>query len=190
MEYFFLWGTPSRTSVNSQWLRTMEGFNHRIQTNRVSVNGPLNEGEFDAFLTMGFQYGNSKKMLICSSTVANAINNFAKARLVVNDKADRYGVALRRYEHTEGDVEIVKHRELKGSVYGGYGYLIDWDYAVVRYLRAGAGSTEKYMGDRYVKRIRNIQANDADTRKDEFFSELCIQIMQEPTMAVVMGVTG
>lgn len=192
LEYFLLWGTPSRTAVNNQWLRTMEGINHRIQTNRMDINGVLGEGEFNAFCMMGFQHGNSRKLLVASPRVVQAITNFAQRRLEVDQGAREYGLAIYTYHSPHGDVDIVSHREFKGATYGGYAMLLDPDYLVLRYLRAGegSGSTEKYKGDRFCKRIRNVQANDADLRKDEIFSELTFMLMQERVMAVMTGVEG
>jgi hypothetical protein len=190
LEYFILWGTPSRTAVNNQWLRTMEGINHRIQTNRFAVNGVLGEGEFNAFCMMGFQHGNSRKLLVASPNVVQAITNFAQRRLEVDQGAKEYGLAINSITTPHGVVDIVSHRELKGATYGGYALLLDPDYLVMRYLRAGSGDSDKYKGDRYCKRIRNIQANDEDSRKDEVFSELTFMLMQERTMAVMTDVEG
>lgn len=189
LEYFVLWGTPSRTAVNNQWLRTMQGINNRIQTNRFAVNGVLGEGEWNAACQMAFAYGNTRKLFVCSPSVHQAVNNFAMNRLEVDQDAKEYGLSIRTLETPSGTVDIVSHRELKGAVYGGYGFFLDPDYLVARYLRAGEGG-DKFGGDRYCKRIRNIQANDEDGRKDEVFSELTFQLMQERTMAVITDVEG
>lgn len=192
MDYFFKWGRPSREPVNGEWLRTMEGLNHRIETNRMAIDGVLGEGEFDAFLEMAFQFGNDRKLLIASPRVVRSIQNFAKNRLVTVPDDESYGLALREYVSPFGTVHIVNDRELKGQIYSGYGILVDPDYLVVRYLRAGpeGNRSERYMGNLYCKRVTNIQANDADTRKDEIFSELCLQMIHERVHAVMTGVTG
>lgn len=193
LDYFFKLGRPSRTpGSNGEWLRTMEGLNHRIQTNRMAIDGVLGEGEFDAFLEMGFQYGNSKKLLLCSPRVIRSITNFAKNRLetVVGDTA--YGLTLYEYQGPSGVVQLVSDRELKGATYSGYGILVDPDYLIIRYLRAGpeGNRSSRYTGSMYCKRVENIQENDSDTRKDEIFSELCLQILHERVHAVMTGVTG
>lgn len=191
MEYFFKFGKPSREPVNGEWLRTMEGLNHRIVTNRFAVDGVLGEGEFEAFLEMGFQYGNDTKLLIASPRVLRAIRNFAANRLVTVPQDESYGLVLREYESLAGRVRLVYDRELKGDIYGGYAFLVDPDYLVVRYLRAGSGArSSKYQGALYCKRVENIQANDADVRKDEIFSELCLQMIHERVHAAMTGVIG
>ncbi len=192
MESLFKFGRPSRTSVSNQWLRTMEGLNHRIQTNRMAVDGVLGEGEWDAFLEMSFQFGNAKKLALCSPRVIRSINNFAKNRLEVRSGETSYGMTIYRYESPHGTVDLVNDRELKGATYSGYCMLIDPDYLVVRYLRAGpdGSRSERYQGNLYCKRVTNIQQNDEDARKDEIFSELCLQMIHERVHAVLTNVTG
>lgn len=192
VDYFFKWGRPSRTAVNGEWLRTMEGINHRIQTNRFAVDGILGEGEFDAFLEMGFQYGNAKKLLLASPRVIRSITNFAKNRLVTVPEDKSYGLTLYEYHSPSGIVQLVNDRELKGQTYSGYGMLLDPDYLIIRYLRAGpdGARSARYTGSLYCKRVENIQENDSDTRKDEIFSELCLQMIHERVHAVMTGVTG
>lgn len=193
MEYLFKWGRPSRNSVSNEWLRTMEGINHRIQTNRMAVDGIMGEGEFDAFLEMGFQFGESKKMLLASPRVVRSIQNFAKNRLVTVPTDESYGLSIREYDSPFGVVHIVNDRELKGETYGGYAFLLDPNYLIIRYLRAGADGgnrSQKYSGSLYCRRVENIQANDSDTRKDEIFSELCLQMIHERVHACLTGVTG
>jgi len=192
MDRLFKFGAPSRATVSNQHLRTMQGLNHWIQTNRMAVNGVLGEGEFDAFLEMAFQYGSSEKVLLASPKVGRAIQNFAKNRLVTIPADEEYGIAIRAYESNHGDVMIINDRELKGATYMGYGFLFDPEYMLVRYLRAGSGGgrSEKYSGNLYCKRVEKIQANDSDTRKDEIFSELTLQPIHERTAAALTGVEG
>jgi hypothetical protein len=192
MENMFKYGIRSRTQDTNEWVRTMGGLLHRIQINRFDVDGVLGEGEWEAFLEQGFQYGNARKLFIGSPRAMRSINNFARNRLVTVPGDENYGIALRRYESHSGVVDMVNDRELKGATYGGYGILLDVDYLVIRYLRAGSTTQrpQKYQGNMFCKRIENIQANDADTRKDEWFSELCLQMIHERVHAVMTGVQG
>lgn len=190
LEYFIKWGIPSRDSSSGQWLRTMEGYNHRIQTNRMDVNGSLGEGEFDAFCQMLFQYGNTRKLALCSPRAITAINAFAKGRLVTVPADKSYGMAVSEYMTPFGELWLVNDRELKGDYYGGHIIAVDPDYACLRYLRDGAGKTAKYGGDLFCKHIENIQENDEDTQKDEIFSELTVQHEQERVNAIAMRING
>ncbi len=192
MEYFCKFGQLDRTVVNGEWLRTMYGIFDRIQINRFAVDGPLGEGEWEAFLEMGFQFGNAKKLFLGAPRVLRSINNFARNRLVTVPMDESYGISIREYNSHSGTVWLVSDRELKGATYGGYGALLDMDYLIIRYLRAGPESNRpgKYQGSMYCKRIENIQANDADRRKDEIFSECGLQMIHERVHAVMTGVRG
>jgi hypothetical protein len=121
-----------------------------------------------------------------------SVHNFAKNRLVTVPSDMSYGLTLYEYHSPSGTVCLVNDRELKGDIYSGYCMVIDPDYLVVRYLRAGpdGNRSSKYMGNLYCKRVQNIQDNDSDTRKDEIFSELCLQMIHERVHAVMTGVTG
>lgn len=186
---FFKWGTKSSATVSGQTLRTMEGLNPWIQTNRMAVDGTLGEGEWDAFLEMNGAYGGSRKLFVCSARVARAINNFAKNRLVTVPQDETYGLSIQSYISNGLDVWIVVDQEMKGAQYGGFGFLVDPDYLVVRPLLA-AGMGEKYDGTQYCKRVENIQANDEAARKDEIYSCLTLHKFHERTAGVLEGVEG
>ena len=192
MDGFFKYGTPSRTDTGAGYIRTMEGVLHWIQTNRMAVDGVLGEGEFDAFLEMGFQYGSSTKILLASQRIVRSINNFAKNRMETVNLEGSYGMDISEYRGPSGKVWILSDRELKGAVYSGYGILLDPEYFLIRYLLAGgdAGATEKYQGSQYCRRVTNIQANDLAGRKDEIYSCLTLQMVHERTAAVLSGVEG
>ncbi len=189
MDSFFKWGTTSSATVSGQTLRTMEGLNPWIQTNRMAIDGVLGEGEFDAFLEMGGAYGGDRKLLVASSRVYRSINNFAKNRLVTVPQDETYGLAIQSYISGGLDIWIVVDQELKGAQYAGHAFLVDPDYLVVRPLIAYSGN-ERYQGTQYCKRVENIQANDEAARKDEIYSQLCLQKFHERTAAVLEGVEG
>jgi hypothetical protein len=173
-------------------MRTMGGFFERVRTNRYAVDGVLGEGELEAILEMASEFGSSRKIGLAGSRVLRAISNIARNRMVTVPGDESYGLALRRYEHQGGVIDFCLDREMKGTVYGGYLAIIDIDYCMVRYLRAGpqSGKTSKYQGNLFAKRIEHIQANDADRRKDEFFSELTPQFIHERVHAVATGIRG
>ena len=192
MEHFIKFGRFGRDTVNGQYLRTMYGLLERIQVNRFAVNGVLGEGEFEAFLEMGFAFGNARKLLVAPPRVLRAIGNFARNRFVTIPEDETYGLRMRRIESNSGTVDLVSDRELKGSVYGGYMLLLDPDYMLLRYLRAGpdSGRPSKYQGSAFCKRVENIQNNSSDRRKDEYFSECGLQMVHERVHAIGTGIIG
>jgi hypothetical protein len=169
---------------STQYKRYCGGILEFIRTNRLNVGGILTESDFDAFCRMGFRYSKSRKLLLASPLIMQAINNFAKEKLVTIPEDEKYGLALREYRSPFGDVILANHWLLSGDVYGGYAILIDVDNCICRTLRGADGK------NRFAKRIRNIQANDQDARKDEYLTEYTLQVIQEKTMALLTGVTG
>ncbi len=169
---------------STQYKRYCGGILEFVRTNRMNIGGILTESDFDAFCRMGFRYSKSRKLLLASPMIMQAINNFAKEKLVTIPEDEKYGLALREYRSPFGDVILANHWLLSGDVYGGYGILIDVDNCICRTLRGADGK------NRFAKRIRNIQANDQDARKDEYLTEYTLQVIQEKTMALMTGVTG
>lgn len=169
---------------STQHKRYAGGILEFIQTNRMHIGGILSEADLDAFCQMAFRYGAARKVLFCSPRVIQSINNFAKEKLETIQSDERYGLALREYRSPFGDLVLVNHWLLSGTIYGGYAICVDFDNVILRVLRGRDGK------NRYVRRIRNIQANDQDARKDELLSELTLQVIQEKTMALMTGVEG
>lgn len=169
---------------STQYKRFTAGVTEFIQTNRVDIGGILTESELDAICRVNFRYGQSRKVALCSPLVMQAVNNFAKDKLVTVPADERYGLALREYRSPFGDLVLVNHWLLSGDVYGGYMIILDFDNIVLRVLRGRDGS------NRFARRVRNIQANDQDARKDELLSEYGLQVIQEKTHGLVTGVLG
>lgn len=169
---------------STQYKRYMGGILEFIQTNRMHIGGLLSEADLDAFCQMAFRYGASRKVLFCSPRTIQAINNFAKEKLVTIPTDERYGLALREYRSPFGDLVLVNHWLLSGSIYGGYAVCVDFDNIILRVLRGRDGK------NRHVRRIRNIQANDQDARKDELLTELTLQVISEKTQALMTGIEG
>jgi hypothetical protein len=185
VERFLLFGQNQQTTVSSQPLRTLSGILQFIQTNRLDVNGVLTESEFDAFLEGGFRYGGAdQKLFLTSGRVIRAINNFAKEKLEVMQSEETYGVSLSKYRSPFGDVLLAYHRQFVGNIYSGYGLLLDMDRIVLRPLRGGRSAGSLAV------RVTNIQANDEDSRKDEYISELSLEFQNEKAHALLSGVQG
>lgn len=187
---FFKWGVKDKqTGSGGQNVRTMEGLDSWIRTNRMAIDGVLGEGEWDAALEVAGTYGNERKLAIMGPRAYRAINNFAKNRLVTVPSDEWYGLTIQSYVSGGLDVWIVVDQELKGAIHSGQIFIVDPDYLVVRPLIAYDGN-EKYQGVGYSKRVENIQANDRAGRKDEWYSCLTLQKIHERTAMVLTGVEG
>jgi hypothetical protein len=185
IERHFIFGQSATATVAGQPLRTMSGILEFIRTNRRDVNGVLTEMEFDAFCEPAFRYnGTDQMLLIASGRVIQAINNFAKEKMETVPTEEAYGLNLKRYVSPFGNVLLAYHRQLVGSIYSGYGIMLEMDRIWLRPLRGGKSSGNLAV------RVTNIQANDEDSRRDEYLSELSLEFQNEKAHALLTGVQG
>lgn len=185
IERALLWGQQHTATVAGTPLRTMQGIHQFIQTNRVDIGGILTESEFDAFCEIAFRYGGAdQKLLITSGRVIQAINNFSKEKMTTYNDETTYGLNLHEYVSPFGRVMLAYHRQFTGDIYSGMGYLLDMDKIVLRPLRGGRSAGSLAV------RITNIQANDEDSRRDEYLSELSLEFQNEKAHAMLTGVEG
>lgn len=185
IERFLIFGQNNQATVAGQPLRTMSGILEYIQTNRVDVGGVLTEAEFDAFCEVAFRYGGTEqKLLMASGRLIQAINNFHKEKMDTVPLKEAYGLNLRRYVSPFGTVLISYHRQFVGTIYSGMGVLVDMDKIVLRPLRGGRSAGNLAV------RVTNIQANDEDSRRDEYLTECSLEFQNEKAHALLTGVTG
>lgn len=185
IERQLIFGQQAAAVVAGQPLRTMQGILGFIATNRVNIGGVLSESAFDAFCEVAFRYGGTDQMLLLASgRVIQAINNFAKEKLTTHIDEDSYGLNLSSYRSPFGRVMIAYHRQLVGQIYSGYGIMLDMDRITLRPLRGGRSAGSLAV------RVTNIQANDEDSRRDEYLSELSMEFRNEKAHALLTGITG
>ena len=175
LEQIFFFGARDLNSTNKRFCGGLKEF---ISTNITADTGGLAEADLQTFLRSGFRYGSQRKVLFCSPKVIVAIEGFARTNLRVNDNAAaKYGIEMKTYVSGQGTVDLVMKRDWNDStVYGGYAFLVDMDNVKMRPLRD-------------VKLKENVQAPDYDGRKDQYISEIGLQVTHERTHALLTGVT-
>ena len=185
LEYMVLFGKPSEDLTGAQPLRTSGGALYYIVTNTTAVGGTLTEATFNTAVRKGFRYaqGNRRKVLLASGIVLQAINQFAQNKLQIRQGENTYGLSVMTYVTPFGTLDLIVHWLLEGTTYGGYAVGLDLDQLAWRPL-----SSDQESGDTHVR--TNIQANDADTRKDEYLTEAGLQFGQEKMHFVLTGITG
>lgn len=185
VERFLLFGQQNTATVAGQPLRTMSGVMDFVRTNRIFIPGVLTETQFDAACEVAFRYSGAEQMLaICSGRVIQAVNNFAKQKLQTVQSDESYGVNLTRYISPFGNLLLAYHRQFVGTIYSGMCMILDMDRIVLRPLRGGGSAGALAV------RVTNIQANDEDSRRDEYLSELSLEFQNEKAHAILMGITG
>jgi len=185
IERFCLFGQTWQQQVAGMPLRTMSGALEYIQTNRIDIGGVLTEAEFDAAAEVAFRYGGTdQKLALCSGRSLQAINNFSKEKMDTVSGAEAYGLNLQRYMSPYGNLLLGYHRQLVGTIYSGYVIILDMDRIVLRPLRGGKSAGALAI------RVQNIQANDEDSRRDEYLSEFSLELQNEKAHAILTGITG
>lgn len=185
IEYALWFGRPSEDLTGSQPLRTTAGIFYYLTTNITAVGGTLSETSFWGALRNGLRYGSKQgKTLFCSRLVVDVLQGFPRGKLnVLKADGDTYGLNVRQFESAHGTINVVTHDLFEGATYGGYAALIDLKNKKFRYLANDQGSRNTHIRP-------DIQANDADTKKDELLTEFGLESGQEQADALFTGVTG
>jgi hypothetical protein len=182
-ELAFLFGRRSALTSGASEDRTMGGALSFIATNQTDAGGDLSEPEWNAFQMQAFDYGSQSKLFLASGVVLSALNKFPASKQQTRNDETTYGMSVHHFTSPFGELNVVQHKLLKGSKYGGYGILVDMDQAAYRFL-AGEGE------NRDTKVLPNRQANDLDGRKEEILTEVTLQFGTEKAHAVLSGVTS
>lgn len=178
-----LWfGERKEDTSGTHPLRLTRGAIKFISTNVKDV-AALTEQEFEDFLRICFRYGSREKVLFCSPKLIQVINGFSRGRLETKSDESTYGVTVTRFQNAGRKVMLVEHHlftndnlsDLSGIA--GYGALLD-----IGDLRL------RYMSGRMAVLKPNIQANDEDSRKDEYLSEVGLEMKQELKHGLLTGV--
>jgi hypothetical protein len=182
-ELSFLFGRKSATTPGATEDRTTGGALSFITTNQTDAGGDLSEAEFNAFMLQAFRYGSGSKLFLASGVVVSALNKFPASKQQTRNDETTYGMDVTHYTSPFGSLNLVYHKLLEGSKYGGYGILIDMDECAYRPL----GNDEI---SRDTKVLPNRQPNDQDGRKDEILTEAGLQFGVQRAHAVLSGVTS
>lgn len=176
IEQTLFFGARDLAGTNQRFCGGLREF---LSTNVTNDSGGTTEAEFQTFLKSGFRYGSEEKWFFCSPGAMAAIEGYARSNIRTNgsaDHGDTYGIKMSQYVSGQGIVNLVMHRDWNdSSVYGGYGFLVDPDAIKLRPLR----DTRLRM---------NVHAPDYDGFKDEYLSEVSLQVTHERRHALLTGI--
>lgn len=189
LEYIYWHGRPSENltgGANGNPIRTSGGVFHYVTTNQTDAGGQLTEAEFWAALNPAFRYGPKTKTAFASRLAVDVVNGFPRGKLeaVQADQDTTYGLNVMKFRSPHGELNFVCHDLLEGAKFGGYIAILDLAQIRARPLaNAEVGSRDTHIKE-------NIQANDADSRKDEYITEGGLEFGQEKTHALITGITS
>ena len=177
-------GAPTKTiASNGQALRTSMGFIWAIKTNQMDAAGGFSEDEFNAFARLIARYGAKRKVLMGSPLAVSVLNTFPMSKVRIAQSEKKYGINVTTFVSPFGELGLVTNWELEGLKYGGM--LIGYDPANVRYRYL---SNSKANRDSHVN--TEIQAPGQDSRRDEWLTEMGLEVNLEKTAGIVTGITG
>ncbi len=145
---------------------------------RLAVGGAMTRAAFEDFLRIyGFRYGAAMKVFACSYKVANVINAYATAVIRSTSGDTSHGIHLEEYVSIQGTLTVLPDRSIEGTIYDGYGYLLDMKQLRMRPLR----DTKLYV---------DVQQADKDAKGDTYLTQTSIDVGNPYDHAVATGITG
>lgn len=177
------------TGTNGRRISTTGGALSFLTENNQDAGGTLTESEWESWIRAVCLHGD-RKTVFASPLVLSVVNNYAVGRLQVvqsdNPENATYGIAVTKYVCPHGTVNLVSHRLLEGTTWGGMAIAVDYDRAAPGYRYLGGGNGPS----RDTKLLTNRQENDRDGQKDEILSEVGFTWPQPKTGGVLTGVTS
>jgi hypothetical protein len=184
IERTLLFGVPSKvTASNGQPLRTTGGLFYWIKSNQMDAAGGFSEEEFNTWSRTIFKYGAKRKVLMGSPLATSVLNTFPMGKVRIGQSEKKYGINVTTYVSAFGELGLVTNWELEGAKYGGV--LVAYDQSNLRYrfLQNSKANRDSHVNT-------SIQAPDADTRRDEWLTEMGLEVNLEKTAGIVTGITG
>lgn len=150
-------------------------------SNALAAGGTLTESELETWLASLFTYtgGGPTRLLLASPTVISVLDQIAASRMqVVSGRDQNYGLSLKSWITSHGDLLIVKDRLLTDA-FAGYAFAVDPTKLAYTYLQ-----------NRDTVLNKNIEDQGDDRWTDEYLSEVGLKVSNPETMGVASGITG
>lgn len=124
-----------------------------------------------------FEHGSDEKLLVCGGILASAIDHWDLANVKTDVGSDKtFGVHVTKLVTSYGVMNVVYDPLLAGSIYGGYGLVLDMEN--IRYA---------HLRDSDTKLKTNIQAPDQDGVMDEYLTECSLELKLPKTHMLITG---
>lgn len=177
----FILGERKYETVSGQPRRATGGLLQFLSKNNYDASGACTKSEFDNNIAeVVFKHGNKEKLLLASARLLSVINTWAEGHMQVDNLAAKFGLKIFEYVTPHGTFKIMNEsRILEGSVYGGYGIVVDPEYVFYRPL---AGRDTKLES--------NIQGNDEDQKMEQYITEAGLEVRNAEVHGVITGVTS
>jgi hypothetical protein len=186
IEHSLFWGARALITSGSTPVGLSGGLFEYVTTKVYDAAGTLTKALLDTYMRGLLQNGNGdSKVLFVSPLVAQAISSFLRdawepaevKQKLWGAKVDGFISGAYGYK-----VPVVVKRDWNefsssSTQYGGWAFLVDMGNVKFRPLRD-------------TKFLPNRQANDADEVSEEYLTEFSLQVEQEKTHGIIVGVTN
>ena len=185
IELAFWFGEASEDTSGAHARRTTGGALEFATQNVTAAGGALTEAEFFGALMTPFQTGGNTRTLFAAPLVAGVLNTYPRSKVQVNDQAAQtYGVNVTRFVSPFGAVNLVVNWLFgESALYSGYAVGLNLGAVRYRYLANEKGSRDTHLAT-------ERQANDQDTKKDEWLSEVGLEFGNPREHFTITGVTS
>lgn len=138
MESQLIWGEPKEDTSGSQPKWQTGGVYYFISSNAPELDmssASLTESAFEGWLKDVFLYSGEDRVLFCGPLVASQISQFAAGKQRVEAGTTvKYGIKVRTYHSTMGDVHIAIDRHFIGP-HAGKGLCLKVNELIYRYMQ-------------------------------------------------------
>jgi len=183
LEHSLLYGMPSEVvGSNGKPKRTTGGLRYFIQTNRTVFTAAITQDSFINAVAPVFDFdtnAGNERLCLCGNGALTALNKLAAAQGQVKfaEVVKLYGMALQRWVMPQGSLLLRTHPLMNvHPTFTNSMFVIDPSSIIVRALRD-------------TRSMDNIQANDEDTHKGQWLSEIGYEVHHERAMAYLGNVT-
>lgn len=185
IEYSLFWGVRSLDLSGAQPVGTSGGLFEYVTTNVQNAAGALTKTLLDTYMRGFLQHGSDNGVLFLSPVAAQAISGFLRdAYQPATTDTKLWGAVVNGFiSGAYGtQVPIVVKRDWNdfstvSSQYGGWAFYVNMDNVELNTLR-----DTQLLSDR--------QANDADSKDEEYLTEFTLKVQQERTHGIITGITG
>ena len=180
IESQFLWGEKAEDTGGSHPRRSTGGVYEFIATNAPTLDmssAALTESAFEGWLKDVFLYSSDDRYLFCGPLVASQISQWALGKQRLDSGVTvKYGVKVRTYHSTMGDLHVVVDRHFIGP-HAGKGLALDVKQMTYRFLQNSD-----------FKLAMNIQPKNSHYKQDEYSATIGLEIHLDKLHGILKGV--
>jgi len=180
MESQLIWGEPKEDTTGSQPIWQTGGVYYFITSNAPELDmsgAALTESAFEGWLKDVFLYSGEDRVLFCGPLVASQISQFAAGKQRVEAGTTiKYGIKVRTYHSTMGDIHIAVDRHFIGP-HAGKGLCLKVNELIYRYMQNMDWALD-----------RDIQKKEDHFSKDEYSVTCGLELHHDLLHGTMKGV--